>query len=49
MSISKALEDLFQHQPKDLYSAEKHLIKALPKMKANAKYSKLKKTFEGHP
>ncbi|WP_244270374.1 DUF892 family protein [Christiangramia echinicola] len=28
----KDLKDLFEHQLKDLYSAESQLIKALPKM-----------------
>lgn len=42
------LEDLFHHQLKDLYSAEKQLIKALPKMKKEAKNDSLKKAFENH-
>lgn len=44
----KTLEDLFEHQLKDLYSAETQLLKALPKMVENAKDSKLKKAFEKH-
>lgn len=44
----KTLEDLFEHQLKDLYSAESQLIKALPKMVNNAKDEKLKKAFESH-
>lgn len=44
----KTLEDLFEHQLQDLYSAEKQLIQALPKMVENAKDQKLKKAFEGH-
>ena len=44
----KTLEDLFEHQLKDLYSAESQLIKALPKMAKSAKDDKLKKAFEGH-
>tara|TARA_R110002020_G_scaffold301038_1_gene516555 strand:+ start:158 stop:640 length:483 start_codon:yes stop_codon:yes gene_type:complete len=44
----KTLEDLFEHQLKDLYSAEDQLTKALPKMAKNAKDSKLKKAFEDH-
>lgn len=44
----KTLEDLFEHQLKDLYSAEKQLIEALPKMVDNAKDAKLKKAFESH-
>lgn len=44
----KTLEELFEHQLKDLYSAETQLIKALPKMVKNAKDAKLKKAFEDH-
>ena len=44
----KTLEDLFEHQLKDLYSAEKQLIEALPKMVDNAQDAKLKKAFEDH-
>lgn len=44
----KTLEDLFEHQLKDLYSAEKQLIEALPKMVKNAQDQKLKKAFEDH-
>ncbi|MEO6348730.1 MAG: ferritin-like domain-containing protein [Aquaticitalea sp.] len=44
----KTLEDLFEHQLQDLYSAESQLIKALPKMVENAKDQKLKKAFEDH-
>lgn len=44
----KTLEDLFEHQLKDLYSAENQLIKALPKMIDNATDDKLKKAFQSH-
>jgi len=44
----KNLEELFEHQLKDLYSAEAQLIEALPKMVKAAHDSKLKKAFEGH-
>lgn len=44
----KTLEDLFEHQLKDLYSAEKQLLKALPKMVESATDAKLKKAFEDH-
>lgn len=44
----KTLEDLFQHQLKDLYSAESQLIDALPKVAQNANDSKLKQAFEDH-
>ncbi|MGW1453667.1 YciE/YciF ferroxidase family protein [Salegentibacter agarivorans] len=44
----KKLEDLFEHQLKDLYSAESQLVKALPKMAKAANDEKLKKAFEDH-
>lgn len=44
----KNLSELFEHQLKDLYSAENQLIKALPKMKSNANDSKLKDAFGSH-
>lgn len=44
----KNLEELFEHQLKDLYSAETQLLKALPKMAENATDTKLKKAFEDH-
>jgi len=47
MSI-KSLEDLFLHTLKDLYFAEKHIVKALPKMIGKAGDAELKKLFETH-
>jgi len=44
----KTLKDLFEHQLKDLHSAETQLVDALPKMARNAKDSKLKEAFEKH-
>ncbi|QAA80915.1 ferritin-like domain-containing protein [Aequorivita sp. H23M31] len=44
----KNLEELFEHQLQDLYSAESQLVKALPKMVENANDAKLKKAFEDH-
>ncbi len=44
----KTLQDLFEHQLKDLYSAENQLVQALPKMIENAKDDKLKKAFTSH-
>lgn len=44
----KNLEELFEHQLQDLYSAEGQLTKALPKMAENATDAKLKKAFEDH-
>ncbi len=48
MGKLKNLEDLFHHHLKDVYSAEKQLIKALPKMVKNASNKDLKKAFEDH-
>lgn len=44
----KNLEELFEHQLQDLYSAEDQLTEALPKMAKNATHPKLKKAFEDH-
>ena len=44
----KDLKGLFEHQLKDLYSAETQLVEALPKMVSNANNGKLKKAFEDH-
>ncbi len=44
----KDLNELFEHQLKDLYSAEKQLIEALPKMVKNASDNKLKDAFKNH-
>lgn len=44
----KNLEELFEHQLKDLYSAEDQLTAALPKMAKKVKDAKLKKAFEDH-
>src|SRR5487761_1073272 len=42
------LEDLFVDELKDLYSAEKQLVKALPKMAKASTSPKLRKGFEDH-
>lgn len=42
------LEDLFKHELKDLYSAEKQLVKALPKMARAATNADLAAGFERH-
>jgi ferritin-like metal-binding protein YciE len=44
----ETLQDLYVHELKDLYSAEKQLIKALPKMAKAAKDDKLTAGFEEH-
>jgi ferritin-like metal-binding protein YciE len=48
MSKLVNLEDLFEHEIKDLYSAEKQLLEALPKMAETANDPKLKQAFEKH-
>lgn len=44
----KTLQDLFEHELKDLYSAEKQLIEAMPKMVEAASDKKLQKAFSDH-
>ncbi len=43
-----SLASLFHHELKDLYSAEKQLVKALPKMAKAATNEQLKAGFEEH-
>ena len=42
------LEDLYMDLLKDLYSAEKQLVKALPKLAKNAENSELQRAFQDH-
>jgi ferritin-like metal-binding protein YciE len=42
------MEELFVHLLKDIYYAEKQLVKALPKMAKAAETPKLKQAFENH-
>jgi ferritin-like metal-binding protein YciE len=44
----ETLEDLFLHGVKDLYDAEKQLVKALPKMAKAATSEELQAAFEEH-
>lgn len=44
----KTLDDLLAHELKDLYSAEKQLTKALPKMAKAATSEDLRTAFESH-
>jgi len=44
----KNLEDLFEHELKDLYNAESQLIDALPQMKGKAVSDELKNAIEKH-
>lgn len=44
----KTIEDLFIHELSDIYSAEKQLTKALPKLARAAEAPELKQAFEAH-
>jgi ferritin-like metal-binding protein YciE len=44
----KTIEDLFIHELSDIYSAEKQLTKALPKLARAASAPELKEAFESH-
>lgn len=48
MPKEKTLEDLFVDTLKDIYYAEKRILKALPKMAKGAESPKLRKGFEKH-
>lgn len=48
MPKEKSLEDLFFDTLKDIYYAEKRILKALPKMAKGAESPRLKKGFEKH-
>ena len=48
MVTQKKLEDLFLDQLKDIYYAEKQIVRALPKMAKAANDPKLKAGFEKH-
>jgi ferritin-like metal-binding protein YciE len=47
MSI-ESLQDMFLHELKDIYDAEKRLLKALPKMAKMAESEELSAAFEEH-
>jgi ferritin-like metal-binding protein YciE len=47
MSV-ESIQDLFVEELKDLYSAEKQIIKALPKMAKAASSDELRQAFESH-
>jgi len=42
------MDDLFLHTLKDIYHAEKQILKALPKMAKNTESAELKKAFSDH-
>lgn len=44
----KNLKDLFEHELKDLYSAENQILRAMPQLKDSASDDKLKKAIEKH-
>ena len=44
----KTLNDLFLHTLKDIFYAEKQILKALPKMAKNAESEELQQAFETH-
>jgi ferritin-like metal-binding protein YciE len=44
----QTLNDLFEHEIADLYSAEQQLVQALPKLASAASDAKLRKAFEHH-
>ena len=44
----KTLDDLFLHTLKDIYYAEKQILKALPRMAKAAESEELKQAFETH-
>lgn len=44
----KSMDDLFLHLVKDIYYAEKQILKALPKMAKNTENADLKQAFEHH-
>src|SRR5690554_3760374 len=48
MAEAKTLDDLFLDTLKDIYYAEKQIVKALPKMAKAAQSPKLKSGFEQH-
>lgn len=48
MSTIKTVDELFVHELSDIYSAEKQLSKALPRMARAAENPKLQQAFETH-
>jgi len=48
MAELKTVKDLLEDEIKDLYSAEKQLTKAIPKMAKGSKHAELKTAFSNH-
>jgi ferritin-like metal-binding protein YciE len=42
------LQDLYIHELKDIYSAEKQILHALPQMAKGASHAELRQAFEEH-
>jgi ferritin-like metal-binding protein YciE len=44
----ETLQDLYLHELKDIYNAEKQILQALPKMAESANHNELRQAFEEH-
>jgi ferritin-like metal-binding protein YciE len=44
----ESMQDLYLHELKDLYNAEKQILQALPKMAKKASHEELRRAFEEH-
>jgi ferritin-like metal-binding protein YciE len=44
----ETMQDLYLHELKDIYNAEKQILQALPKMAKAANHASLRKAFEEH-
>lgn len=44
----ESMQDLYVHELKDLYNAEKQILQALPKMASKATHDELRRAFEEH-
>ncbi|CAN5746635.1 ferritin-like domain-containing protein [soil metagenome] len=44
----ESMQDLYLHELKDIYSAEKQILEALPKMAKKASHDSLRNAFEEH-
>lgn len=44
----ESIQDLYLHELKDIYNAEKQILQALPKMAEKANHQELKQAFQDH-
>jgi ferritin-like metal-binding protein YciE len=44
----ESMQDLYLHELKDLYNAEKQILQALPRMASKATHDELRRAFEEH-